>query len=204
MSANDNTSNQNTSTLKSYVDSATGAVQNLVGNLTGSTGDEVSTLQASHLYTLVLTPLQAQGKAKQNKADAEYDASHAAIKLPGATASSTGAVTRDDPDRTAGSWNQTAGSAKEFVGGALGSENLKQAGREQNRTGQEQEARGQVKDYTSGVGDRVSGAVGSAVAGLTGDASKQTEYQARHDVGKTQQRGAEHDILKEAEARRDI
>lgn len=37
MSSNSN----NNSTLKSYVDSATGAVQNTVGNLIGSTGDEV-------------------------------------------------------------------------------------------------------------------------------------------------------------------
>lgn len=39
MSANNN---NNTSTLKSYVDSATGAVQNVVGSIIGSTGDEVS------------------------------------------------------------------------------------------------------------------------------------------------------------------
>lgn len=82
------------------------------------------------------------------------------------------------------------------------SQSLKQTGREQNVSGQQQEARGQINDYTSGLGDRVSGAVGSAVAGLTGDRSKQTEYQNRHDVGKTQQRGAELDIQKEAEARR--
>jgi uncharacterized protein YjbJ (UPF0337 family) len=35
MSANNN------STLKSYVDSATGAVQNVVGNIMGNKGDEV-------------------------------------------------------------------------------------------------------------------------------------------------------------------
>lgn len=34
--------NDNTSTLKSYVDSATGYVQNAVGNIIGSTGDQVS------------------------------------------------------------------------------------------------------------------------------------------------------------------
>jgi hypothetical protein len=51
------------------------------------------------------------------------------------------------------------------------------------------------------VGDRVSGAVGGAVAGLTGDRVKQDEYQAQHDSGKTQQRGAEIDIQKQAEAR---
>lgn len=106
-------SDNNTSTLKSYVDSATGAVQNAVGNLIGSTGD------------------QAEGQTKQRKADAEYDASHATAKLPGMTASASG-VGKDHPDRAAGSWNQTAGSAKEFVGGVIGSESLKQQGRQQN------------------------------------------------------------------------
>jgi hypothetical protein len=80
-------------------------------------------------------------------------------------------------------------------------QSLKQSGREQNLSGQEQEARGQVKDYTSGVGDRISGAVGSAAAGLIDDRTKQTEYQNKHDAGKTQQRGAELDIQKQAEAR---
>lgn len=184
MSANNNNNATNPpSTLKSYIDSATGAAQNLAGSIIGNRGDEV------------------EGQAKQRKAQSEFDASHAAVKVPGATASSTGAVAKDDPDRTAGSWNQTAGSAKEFVGGLTGNESLKQAGREQNRSGEEQEAKGQLKDYTSGFGDRVSGTVGSAVAGLTGDRAKQTEYQNRHDAGKTQQRGAEHDIQKEAEAR---
>lgn len=64
---------------------------------------------------------QAEGKAKQNKAQAEYDASHAAVKLPGVTATA-GGIAKDDPDRTAGSWNQTVGSAKEFVGGFVGNE----------------------------------------------------------------------------------
>ncbi|KAK0635168.1 hypothetical protein B0T17DRAFT_481973 [Bombardia bombarda] len=176
-------SNNNTSTLQSYVDSATGAVQDVVGAVFGSTGD------------------QAEGKAKQQKADAEYEASHATAKLPGFTASSSGAITKDDPNRAAGSWNQTAGSAKEFVGGVVGSENLKQSGREQNLAGQEQEARGQVTDYASGVADRVAGTVGGAFAGVTGDRVKQAEYQSQHDTGKTQQRGAEHDIVKQAEAR---
>ncbi len=65
--------------------------------------------------------LQAEGRAKQQKGDAEYDASHATAKLPGATVTAQGVAT-DDPDRTTGSWNQTAGSAKEFVGGLIGSE----------------------------------------------------------------------------------
>jgi uncharacterized protein YjbJ (UPF0337 family) len=98
MSANDNTS-----TLKSYVDSATGAVQNALGSLTGSTGD------------------QAQGQAKRDKAEAEHDASHATLKGPGFTASASG-VTKDDPDRAAGNWNQTVGAAKETLGGFIGSE----------------------------------------------------------------------------------
>ncbi|KAF3357908.1 hypothetical protein VDGD_08633 [Verticillium dahliae] len=178
MSANDNTS-----TLKSYLDSATGAAQNLVGSITGNTVD------------------QNKGEAKQQKADAEYSASHATAKLPGFSASSSGAVTKDDPDRAAGSWNQTVGSAKEAVGGLVGSQNLKEQGRQQNLEGQQQEAKGQVNDFASGVGNRLQGSIGGAVAGLTGDKSGQQHYQDLHDTGKTQQRGAEHDIQKQAEAK---
>ena len=38
----------NSSTLKSYVDSATGAVQNAVGNIIGNRSDEVCTFQPLH------------------------------------------------------------------------------------------------------------------------------------------------------------
>ncbi|EAQ92319.1 hypothetical protein CHGG_00554 [Chaetomium globosum CBS 148.51] len=176
--------NNNTSTLKSYVDSATGAVQNAAGSLFGSTGDE------------------AQGKVKQQKAEAEHDASHAAVKVPGGTLSSTG-VAKDDPDRSAGVVEPDGrpySHAQTLIISRV-PQSLKQAGRDQNRAGQEQEARGQINDFTSGVGDRVTGALGSAAAGLTGDRAKQEEYQAKHDTGKTQQRGAEIDIQKQAEAR---
>ncbi|KAK1971700.1 hypothetical protein LY78DRAFT_665888 [Colletotrichum sublineola] len=178
MSAN----NDNTSTLKSYVDSATGAAQNMLGSLTGNTTD------------------QNKGEVKQNKAQVEHDASHATAKLPGFTATAQG-VSKDDPNRSAGSWNQTVGSAKETVGGLIGSENLKQQGREQNLEGQSQEAKGQLNDYTSGIGNRLQGTIGSAVTGLTGDKAGQEHYQDMHDTGKTQQRGAEHDIQKQAEAK---
>lgn len=94
----------NSSTLKSYVDSATGAVQNAIGNLTGSTGDQV------------------QGETKKQKAEAEHEASHTTAKLPGATLSGSGAVAKDSSDRTEGSWNQTAGATKEAIGGLIGSE----------------------------------------------------------------------------------
>merc|ERR1712000_465903 len=93
----------NSSTLKSYVDSATGAVQNAMGNPAGSPGD------------------QAQGEAKKQKAEAEHEASHATAKLPGATLSGSGAVAKDSSDRTEGSWNQTAGATKEAIGGPVGS-----------------------------------------------------------------------------------
>lgn len=56
---------------------------------------------------------------------------------------------------------------------------------------------GQLNDFGSGITNRVSGAVGGAVAGITGDRAKAAEAQEKHDVGKTQQRGAEHDIQKQ-------
>lgn len=130
MSANNNnTTNNPPSTLKSYVDSAVGATQNLAGSLIGNRNDEVGipSTPLPYSYTFyqlanISTKKQAEGQAKQRKAQAEHDASHATAKLPGATASSTGAITKDDPNRSAGSWNQTAGSAKEFVGGLVGNE----------------------------------------------------------------------------------
>ncbi|KAI1107153.1 hypothetical protein F4804DRAFT_298766 [Jackrogersella minutella] len=174
--------NDNTSTLKSAVDYTTGTIQNVVGSITGSTSD------------------QAQGQTKQNKADAEHEASRATAKVPGFTASSSGAVTKDDPNRTAGSYNQTIGSAKEFVGGLTGAESLKAAGRQQNQEGQQQEAKGQVNDYVSGISDRVTGTVGGAFASVTGNKGAESEYEQQHAAGKTTQRGAEEDILKKADA----
>ncbi|KAI1162842.1 hypothetical protein F5B18DRAFT_362023 [Nemania serpens] len=178
-------SNNNTSTLQSTIDAVTGAAQNAFGSLTGSTGD------------------QTKGQAKQHKADAEYDGSQATAKIPGFSASSSGAVTKDDSDRTSGAYNQTVGSAKETFGGLVGSESIKAAGRNQNQEGQNQEAKGQINDYTSGIGDRVAGTAGSAIAGITGNQRAQAEYQSQHDQGKTQQRGAEHDIKKKADAEYD-
>jgi hypothetical protein len=74
---------------------------------------------------------------------------------------------------------------------------LKSEGDKQYEAGKGQEAKGQLNDLGSGVTNRVTGAVGGAVAGFTGDRSQQAEYQDRHDVGKTQQRSAEADIQKQ-------
>jgi len=76
----------------------------IIGSLTGSTGD------------------QRAGEAKKDKATLENEASHATAKVGNISASSSGAVTKDDPNRTEGSWNQTVGSAKEAVGGLVGNE----------------------------------------------------------------------------------
>jgi uncharacterized protein YjbJ (UPF0337 family) len=97
-------SDKNTSTLQSYVDSVSGAAQNILGSITGSNAD------------------QREGQAKQDKAQVEHDASHAAVTGMGYSASSSGAVTKNDPNRQEGSWNQTVGSGKEMLGGLVGSE----------------------------------------------------------------------------------
>jgi uncharacterized protein YjbJ (UPF0337 family) len=208
----DSTATNNTSTVKAAIDSVTGTAQQMLGQVMGSTGDE------------------SKGQMRQEKAHAENEASHATAKIPGFTASGEGAVTKDSDDRTKGQWNQTMGSAKETIGGLTGSEvcyfvpsptlqppvakgqaanmegydkqNLKAEGRKQNLEGQHQEAKGQVTDYASGVGNRVQGTVGSAVAGLTGDKDGQKHYEKLHAEGKTTQRGAEYDLQKQAEAER--
>ncbi|KAL6415020.1 hypothetical protein AUP68_01561 [Ilyonectria robusta] len=173
--------NDKPSTLQSYVDSATGTLQSALGSITGSTGDKT------------------EGEARKDKAELENEASHAAVKVPGGTVSTSG-VARDDPNRTEGSWNQTVGAAKETVGGLIGNQSLKNAGRQQNLEGQQQEARGQLSDLGSGIGDRVQGTLGGAVAGLTGDKEGQAHYNSLHDEGKTKQRGVEADLQKQAEA----
>ncbi|TVY82165.1 hypothetical protein LSUE1_G004299 [Lachnellula suecica] len=172
-------SSKDTSTLQSYIDSATGTVQSVLGSITGSTAD------------------QNAGESKKDEAALKKDASHATAKLGPLSASSSGAVTKDDPNRQEGSWNQTVGSAKEAVGGLVGSEDLKRQGQQQNAEGKGQEAQGQLNDFGSGIANRVSGTVGGAVAGVTGDREAQLRAQEKHDVGKTQQRGAEADIQKQ-------
>jgi uncharacterized protein YjbJ (UPF0337 family) len=175
-------SSEQPSTLKSYVDSAAGKVQGALGNVTGNAGD------------------QAKGELREENARVEHDASHATAKLPGATISGSGAAVRDDPNRSEGSWNQTLGSTKEAVGGLIGNESLKQSGREQNLEGQQQEAKGQLHDFGNGLAGRAQGAVGAAVSNVTGDTAGQSHYEQMRAEGKTQQRGAEHDIQKQAEA----
>lgn len=71
-------SDKNTSTLQSYIDSATGAAQTLFGSITGNTTD------------------QQEGQAKKDKAQAENDASHAGGTLAGYSVSSSGAVAKND------------------------------------------------------------------------------------------------------------
>lgn len=157
-----------------------GAVQSGIAAITGSAGD------------------QANADQTKAKASAEKDASHAAIKAGPYTLSSSGVPAKDSSDRTQGAWDQTIGSGKETLGNLIGSEDLKRQGREQNASGQAQEAKGQLSDLGSGIGDRVTGAVGGAVASLTGDRVGQEKYADQHDEGKSRQRGAEIDITKQA------
>ena len=144
--------------------------------------------------------LQAQADQSKAKAQAEHNASHTAARFGGVSVSSTGVPAVDSQDRTQGQWEQTIGSAKETIGGLIGSEGLKQQGRDQNRQGQGQEAQGQLSDLGQGISDRVQGTVGGAFAGLTGDHDKQQLYMDQHDEGKSRRRGVEVDLDKKAQA----
>ena len=92
------------------------------------------------------------------------------------------------------------GSGKETLGNLIGNQDLKEQGREQNLQGQGQEAKGQLSDLGQGISNRVQGAVGSGVAGLTGDKEGQAKYGQLHDEGKSRQRGVEMDLDKQAQA----
>ncbi|KAI9892033.1 MAG: hypothetical protein M1814_002228 [Vezdaea aestivalis] len=172
-----------TSTPKSYLDSAIGAGQSVLGSLTGNQADKTT------------------GEAKQNKAEAEHAAGHSAAKVGPATVSGGGGLAVDDPARSQGQWNQTVGSAKSAVGGLVGSEDLKAQGERQNAEGKGLEAQGQLNDLGKGVKDRVGGTLGGVGASLTGDRTKQEEYDQQRRDGKAQQLGVEKDLTKQGDAR---
>ncbi|KAJ4305721.1 hypothetical protein N0V90_001252 [Kalmusia sp. IMI 367209] len=178
MSGNNN--KDATSTLQSVVDQASAAISSGIGALTGNPADK------------------READDKKATAEVEHDLSHTAAKAGPFTANASGGFAKDDPNRSAGSWNQTVGSAKEAVGGLVGAEGLRQEGIRQNKEGQGQEAEGQVRDLGKGLSDRVGGTIGGAVAGLTGNASQQSEAQKQHDDGKARQRGVEADLQKQA------
>ncbi|RAK72826.1 IDO-domain-containing protein [Aspergillus fijiensis CBS 313.89] len=174
-------SNENSSTLKSYLDQATGAAQRAIGSLTG----DAST--------------QNQGEATHQQGKAENEASHTTAKLGPVTADpATGATATDHPKRTEGSWDQTVGAAKESLGNLVGNESLRRAGQEQNAAGKQQEAEGQLKDWGEGVKGRVEGGVGKVAAAVTGDEAQEQRAKEIHDSGKVRQRGAEADIERRA------
>jgi len=172
--------NDNSSSLKSYADSATGAIQSAIGGLTGNTAD------------------QTKGETRKSTAATERDLSHSVGKVGPIAATPQGGVATDSSDRTEGSWNQTIGSAKESLGGLVGADGLKAEGMQQNREGKGQEAQGQLSDLGKGVSDRVQGAVGSGVKGLVGDREGQERYRVMHDDGKAGQRSVEADLQRQA------
>jgi len=170
-----------TSTGQSYLDQAKGAVQSVIGSITGNPAD------------------QAQSQDRKDKAALESDMSHATGRAGPFTVTPSG-IAQDSPDRTQGSWNQTVGSAKESLGGLIGNESLRSAGEQQNQEGKAQEAKGQLSDLGEGITGRAKGAVGGAVAGVLGDEGAKANFQASHDEAKARQRGVEAELDKKAGA----
>jgi len=210
-------SNDNTSTLGSYIDSAKGAAQSMLGSITGNQADKArlpsplpspfpSPLHPLPQQTPNNTPLthpslptQTSGEATRTQAQHEKAGSDTIAKLGPIGISPSGGMSADDPKRSEGSWNQTIGSGKEMLGNAVGAEGLKREGIEQNRQGKGQEAEGQLSDLGSGVQDRVGGKVGAVVASVKGDREREEAERARHDGGKTLQRSAEGGIQRRAD-----
>ncbi|KAE8364030.1 hypothetical protein BDV27DRAFT_129139 [Aspergillus caelatus] len=174
-------SDNGSSTLKSYVDSAAGMVQSAVGSVTGNSANK------------------AEGDASQQKAAAEHDASHTTAKLgPFSADPNTGATAKDREQRSTGAWDQTVGSAKESLGNLIGNENLRKEGEDQNLRGKGAEAEGQLKDFGEGAADRLQGGIGKVAAAATGDRTEEAKWTQVHDEGKVKQRGAELDMQKHA------
>lgn len=189
---------ENNSTLKSYVDSATGAAQRAVGSVTGNSSTKVSALfllcSSSQTNTL-----QTEGEATQSQASAEHTASHTTAKMGPVTADpATGATATDNPKRNNGTWDQTMGSAKESLGNLTGYEGLRREGVDQNARGKATEAEGQLKDFGEGIKDRATGGLGKVAAAAKGDRAEEQKWEDMHDQGKVQQRGAEVDMQRRA------
>ncbi|KAF3933119.1 hypothetical protein ABW19_dt0201559 [Dactylella cylindrospora] len=138
-----------------------------------------------------------EGEAKKAAAAAEDERSHAAAKLGPFTATGEGGAHVDSKDRQQGAFDQTIGSGKQFVGGLVGSESLKAQGREQYNQGVQRETAGQANDLVEGFGNRISGALGSA---LSSDKDEQETYKRQHDDGKAAVRSVQHDLQKKVDA----
>ncbi|KAF3912579.1 hypothetical protein ABW21_db0205715 [Orbilia brochopaga] len=177
MSGNNN--EQQPSTLGSILQSAAGTIQSGIGQLTGS-GKDVNA-----------------GETKKVAAEQQHEQSHATAKLGPVTATGEGGAHVDNKDRQQGAWDQTIGSGKQFVGGVVGNESLKQQGRAQYDQGVQQETAGQASDLVEGVGNRVTGAIGSMVSN---DKNVQDAYSRQHDDGKAAVRSVQHDLQRQAEA----
>ncbi|KAF8467347.1 hypothetical protein BDZ91DRAFT_723883 [Kalaharituber pfeilii] len=170
------TSKDQPSTLKSYVDSATAAIQSAVGTVTGNPNDK------------------AQAERKKQAAAEEHTASHAGAKIGPVSFSNTGEATVDNQERREGQREETAGSVKKAIGNITGNTSLKNEGARQEEEGQSRKAAGQVKDLTSGTADRLAGAAGGGVAAMMGNPDAQSGFQKQHDQGKTKVRGVETDV----------
>jgi uncharacterized protein YjbJ (UPF0337 family) len=145
--------------------------------------------------------VQVEGESTKLQGETENANSHTIGRIGNISADpNTGAVAKDNEDRTSGSWNQTLGSAKESIGNLIGSENLRQQGINQNQQGKEQEAKGQLADLGAGIQNRAQGALGNVGAAVLGDRDQQAKYQDMHDEGKARQRGVEAELQKQADA----
>ena len=103
----------------------------------------------------VCSPFQVRSD-RLDKAQSEWDASHAKAKIGPVTATSSGGHV-DNKDRREGQWKETVGSAKESAGTLLGSKDLQQEGRDQAQEGQAQSAVGELSDWIQGASDRLRG-----------------------------------------------
>lgn len=178
--------NNNSSTLGSYANSTAAAIQSGISSLTGNTADKVSlrtraASQSTQPPTQTsLTETQVNAEETKAQAHEQNAASKTAAKAGPFAVSGEGGVAKDGEDRTQGRYDQTMGSVKEATGNILGNQGMVQSGRDQNERGQAQEAKGQLKDLKQGVGERVEGRLGGAVAGLTGDREEQERYMDKH------------------------
>jgi uncharacterized protein YjbJ (UPF0337 family) len=124
--------------------------RDIVGNLTGN------------------EQLKAEGKAAQERGNAEYDAAN------------------KSPSKITGNYNATVGAVKEMVGSALGYTELEKSGAEQRRDGNAEIEAAKASEYVAGAGDKVKGIVKENVGNTFNDEQMKAQGRATKVKGEGQ------------------
>ena len=104
---------------------------------------------------------------------------------------STSNDSSNQPSKASGQYHSVKGTIVETIGDYTGATSWTQSGKEEHAKGEAEYKAAQAENYVEGATDRAGGYMDSVVGAVTGDKSQQAQGNARHDVGKAQQKANE-------------